>query len=86
VDHVDCGPAIIFPPIGPAVSLVVGLEVVKKSKPVAEGQVRVRQHGPPKELESDLINVQFSIPNSHLRNIHTNAFCSDENWELRIEH
>jgi hypothetical protein len=41
---------------------------------------------PPKELESDLINVQFSIPNSHLRNIHTNAFCSDENWELRIEH
>jgi hypothetical protein len=26
---------------------------------VAEGEVRVGQHGPPKELESDLIRFEF---------------------------
>jgi hypothetical protein len=36
--------------------------------------------------QGDLINVQFSIPNSHPKGRGPGPFHSDENWELRIEH
>src|SRR5215475_7167958 len=33
----------------------------------------------------NLINAQFSIPNSHPREQHSSQFSPNENWELRID-